>query len=81
MTYVLDGIETLRGQRQGVCHRCGWTGIVGEVRGHGRRLLKTGHRFGRLCQECVADICRAQPVFRSTLSIAAVKASQVRQVA
>ena len=81
MTYIPDGIEELHGQRQGVCHRCGWVGMVGHVRGHHRRVLKTGHRFGRLCQECVADICRAQPVFRSTQSVASVKAGRIRQVA
>jgi hypothetical protein len=88
MRYVSDGIEELRGQRQGVCHRCGWPGIVGEVRGRDRRTLKTGRRFGRLCQECVNDIVRAQPVFRSTYSVAAVKAGRttakagrIRQVA
>jgi hypothetical protein len=88
MTYVSDGIEELRGQRQGVCHRCGWPGIVGQVRGRDRRILKTGHRFGRLCQECVSDVLRAQPVFRSTYSVAAVKAGRaaakagrIRQVA
>ena len=50
--------------------------LVGEVRGRERRILKTGHRFGRLCEECVNDILRAQPVFRSTYSIAAVKAGR-----
>jgi hypothetical protein len=81
MENVSIGIQELRGQRQGVCHRCGWAGIVGVVRGRDRRILKTGHRFGRLCQECVNDIVRAQPVFRSTHSVAAVKAGRVRQVA
>ena len=81
MTYVSDRIGELRGLRQGVCHRCGWAGIVGEVRGRERRILRTGHRFGRLCQECVNDIMRAQPVFRSTYSVAAVKAGRIRQVA
>jgi hypothetical protein len=81
MTYVSDGIEELRKQRQGVCHRCGWTGIVGEVHGHDRRSLKIGHRFGRLCRECVTDLHRALPVFRSTYSIAAVKAGLDRKVA
>jgi hypothetical protein len=88
MTDVSDRIGELRGQRQGVCHRCGWVGIVGEVHGRERRILRTGHRFGRLCEECVNDVLRAQPVFRSTYSIAAVKAARapaktgrIRQVA
>jgi hypothetical protein len=55
--------------------------MVGAVSGRDRRILKTGHRFGRLCQECVNDIMRAQPVFRSTYSVAAVKAGRIRQVA
>jgi hypothetical protein len=50
--------------------------MVGEVRGRDRRTLKTGRRFGRLCLECVNDIVRAQPVFRSTYSVAAVKAGR-----
>ena len=81
MRYVSDGIQELRGQRHGVCHRCGWPSMVGAVRGRDRRILKSGHRFGRLCQECVNDIMRAQPVFRSTYSVAAVKAGRIRQVA
>jgi hypothetical protein len=81
MTYVSNSIKTLRGQRQGVCHRCGWTGMVGAVRGRDRRVLKTGHLFGRLCQECVTDICGAQPAFRSTHAIAAVRAGRIRKVA
>ena len=76
MTYVSERIEELQRQRRGVCHRCGWRGMVGDVRGRDRRTLKTGHRFGRLCDECVDDILRAQPVFRSTYSIAAVKAGR-----
>jgi hypothetical protein len=81
MKNLSDGIQELRGQRQGICHRCGWPGMVGAVRGRDRRILKTGHDFGRLCQECVNDIVRAQPVFRSTYSVAAVKAGRIRQVA
>jgi hypothetical protein len=88
MRYLSDGIQELRGRRHGVCHRCGWSGMVGVVRGRDRRILKTGHRFGRLCQECVNDIIRAQPVFQSTHSVAAVKAGRttakagrIRQVA
>jgi hypothetical protein len=88
MTYVSDRIGELRGQRQGVCHRCGWAGMVGEIHVRERRILRTGHRFGRLCEECVGDVLRAQPVFRSTYSIAAVKAGRapaktgrIRQVA
>jgi hypothetical protein len=81
VTYVSDGTAKLRGQRQGVCHRCGWTGMVGVVRGRNRRVLQTGHRFGRLCQECVTDICRTHPVFQSTHSTSAVKAGRIREVA
>ena len=87
MNYVSDSIQEIQGQRQGVCHRCGWPGTVGVVRGRDRRILKTGHRFGRLCHDCANDIMRAQPVFRSTYSVAAVKAGRtaktgrIRQVA
>jgi hypothetical protein len=81
MACNVDGIEELRGQRQGVCHRCGWPGIVGEVRHHDRRRLQSGHSYGRLCRECVNDLHRAQPVFRSTLTVTAAKAGRSRQVA
>jgi hypothetical protein len=81
MTYASDEFEELRGQRLGVCHRCGWTGTVGEVHGSDRKSLRTGHRFGRLCQECVTDIRRAQPVLRFAYSMAAMKAVRIRKVA
>ena len=52
MTYVSEGIGGYGGSdRESATVADG--GMVGEVRGRDRRILKTGHRFGRLCQECV----------------------------
>ena len=48
-----------RGRRYGVCHRCGWVGMVDPVRRRDRRRLQTGRSFGRLCQECTTDLLRA----------------------
>ncbi len=44
--------------RDGVCHRCGWSGSVAKV---GRRLrahFRTSQVYGRLCDECVQDLLR-----------------------
>jgi hypothetical protein len=77
MTYGSNGIEELRRQRQGVCHRCGWTNVVGVVRRTDRRRLRTGHQFGRLCYECVVDLARTHPVNQPTHEVAAGKSRQV----
>jgi hypothetical protein len=61
LTSTEHGAETLGGQRHGICHRCGWTGIVGVVRRRERKDLKSGHSYGRLCNDCVMDVRRAQP--------------------
>jgi hypothetical protein len=42
-----------QGQRHGVCHRCGWSGVVSRVGLQERRKLGTGMAFGRLCGDCV----------------------------
>ncbi len=45
---------SMRKQRPGVCHRCGWAGPVSRVARADRRQMKTGKEFGRLCSDCVA---------------------------
>jgi len=77
MAYASNGIEELRRQRQGVCHRCGWTGFVGVVRRPDRKRLHTGHQFGRLCHECVADLVRTHPVFQPSHEVTVGKSRQV----
>ena len=47
-------------RRYGTCHRCGWKGAVAKVGRHDRKRLKTGHTFGRLCDECISDLMGAQ---------------------
>jgi hypothetical protein len=62
MTYGRDGIALQsRGQRPGVCHRCGWRGIVGTLHRRDREILGSGQHYGRLCQECVSDLLHAAP--------------------
>lgn len=81
MAYASNGIEELRGQRQGVCHRCGWTGIVGTVHRHDRKRLHVGHQFGRLCRDCAGDLTRTHPVFQPTHQVTAAKLGRIRKVA
>jgi hypothetical protein len=47
-----EGHDLLRRTRHGVCHRCGWRGMVGKPAGPLRRV--TGRRLSlrRLCPEC-----------------------------
>jgi hypothetical protein len=62
MTYRRDGSALQqRGQRQGVCHRCGWRGIVGKLERRDREILKSAQHYGRLCQECVSDVFQTAP--------------------
>jgi|NGEPerStandDraft_6_1074524.scaffolds.fasta_scaffold37557_4 hypothetical protein len=51
--------------RQGVCHRCGWSGTVAEVRRDDRKRMNTGRMYGRLCSECVDDLLHNQSFLRS----------------
>ncbi len=52
--------------RYGVCHRCGWKGSVAKVGRHERALLGTNRTYGRLCDECVADLLRSKAPLRET---------------
>jgi hypothetical protein len=81
MAYVSNGIEELRRQRQGVCHRCGWPGAVGVVGRSARRRLRTGHQFGRLCHECVDDLARTHPAFQPAHEVTAARTGKSRKVA
>lgn len=40
----------------GVCHRCGWRGMVTSVSARNREALGTGREYGRLCEECVTTL-------------------------
>jgi hypothetical protein len=57
---------TLRKQRSGVCHRCGWTGLVGRVPTCVRLSTPSRGAYGRLCEECVADLINSQPTRADT---------------
>jgi hypothetical protein len=45
-----------RGHRPGVCHRCGWSGLVFKPSRADRRRLKIGRTLGRICDECAASL-------------------------
>ena len=46
-----DG-RRLRRHRFGVCHRCGWKGLVSRVGREDHRQIGMGRAFGRLCDDC-----------------------------
>jgi hypothetical protein len=53
-------MSTVRGARDGVCHRCGWRGVVGKVRWRDRRQAAAPVPFSRLCQECADELLHGQ---------------------
>jgi hypothetical protein len=50
-------------RRHGVCHRCGWSGLVGQVDRRDRGRVTSGGAYRRLCSECAADILHGPPSF------------------
>jgi hypothetical protein len=65
-------------QRQGICHRCGWTGLVNKVGRRERKRLHSGRRFGRLCDECVNDLLRRESGRRGAGETGKAKLKAVR---
>jgi hypothetical protein len=61
-----------------VCHRCGWKGVVGRVRRRERKHMQSGRAYGRLCQECVADLVRAGSAARTPQGSGLVRLTVVR---
>jgi hypothetical protein len=53
------GGRRLRKHRFGVCHRCGWTRLVSKVRREDYPRIGVGRAFGRLCDDCFADLLGA----------------------
>jgi hypothetical protein len=53
-----SGIDTVRlfKGRFGVCHRCGWSGLVGKVGRRDSGRITSGAANGRLCHECATDL-------------------------
>jgi hypothetical protein len=60
------GGQRLRKHRFGVCHRCGWSRLVSKVRPEDHRRIGVGRPFGRLCDECFADLLGAASTQRAT---------------
>jgi hypothetical protein len=83
VTFTGMGIVQLHGWRNGVCHRCGWRGRVGEVRRRDRKVLMCSREFGRLCHECTGDLLQLQSPRRGIYGFRRVilKAERTRQVA
>jgi hypothetical protein len=46
--------------RYGVCHCCGWKGMVGKPRRRDQRHMRSGSTYGRLCEECAVDLLVGQ---------------------
>ena len=42
--------------RDGVCHRCGWSGRVARIGRHQRKILKFDRAYSFLCADCVNDL-------------------------
>lgn len=42
--------------RHGVCHRCGWRGMVARPRRQDRKRLRTRRAFGRMCDDCQNEL-------------------------
>ena len=52
--------------------------MVGKVRRGDRKYLASGRAFGRLCDECVADLFHGQAALRDPLGVGHVKLTIVR---
>ncbi len=73
-----DGTGRLHKQRQGVCHRCGWSGPVAKVGRGDRKRLKIGRSYGRLCSECTDDLIRSQSTSPRAQGAGRAKSKAVR---
>lgn len=68
-------------QRPGVCHRCGWKGLVSKVSRRQRKQLRTGHTFGRLCRDCLIELAYVASIPADQKKPARLKAVRNRKVA
>jgi hypothetical protein len=53
---IRGAMPKLRVPRHGTCHRCGWKGTVGKIGWRDRRRAASPIPFGRLCEECAAEL-------------------------
>jgi len=53
-------IGILYKQRYGACHCCGWKGAVSKVGRTDRKRLHIDRQYGRLCEDCAADLARSK---------------------
>jgi hypothetical protein len=51
-----DDFGPFHKQRDGVCHRCGWRGLVLKVGRRERKSLGVDRSYGRLCRDCARDL-------------------------
>jgi hypothetical protein len=52
-------IAEARESRPGVCHRCGWKGMVTKISRSARQAMEEERPVRRLCHECASDLVRA----------------------
>ena len=52
-------IAGARKARPGVCHRCGWKGMVSKISRSDRQTVEVDRSVSRLCHECASDLVRA----------------------
>jgi hypothetical protein len=83
MSYLVGAMEKLRAPRSGVCHRCGWRGMVSRVVDRPRRFRTLAQGYGRLCIDCAADLIPSRhPLTRTAPpQLEEVTAAPRRQVA
>jgi hypothetical protein len=82
----MEGNESIRfeGSLHGVCHRCGWSSEVRKLDRHDRRILGTGRKYSRVCEECFDTLVHgtvARPAGEQVSSPATLKAVRDRNVA
>src|SRR5664279_2166190 len=51
-------IAEARKTRPGVCHRCGWEGMVSKISRSDRQTVEVDSSVSRLCHECASDLVR-----------------------
>jgi len=54
--HASDNPTSGRRHSSGSCHRCGWRGDVLRVGRPDRKLLGTGRKYGRLCDDCYNEL-------------------------
>jgi hypothetical protein len=70
--------SNLRKPRPGVCHRCGWRGLVGKVSRRDRRFSVVAHDYARLCEDCTTVVVQGGTTARVDHGAGHVKMTVVK---